>query len=591
MKSRDDKDSNCFELQFPENSLDLPHPLADYPLVRDWLAGAANALELCDAYDPAWRKAIARRDGAQPDPLSSEEIEELTQFNLACGNLSGAALVPALGESGTLAVVAGQQPNLLASPLFILVKALATVELARQIANATGRRVVPIFWVASDDHDFAELAQCYVLGRTGALRNLAVLVVRHGAFAEASPAYAWNLDSAAPALIAALRGELPTGVARALTLDAVEKALVSPATFESVFCRLLSAYLEHHPIVLVSPRLRFLRRRQRPLLEKELANCEQTNQAVAEGGRNLSRHGYRPQVHRRLHDVNFFYLFDSLRCRLVQRGKRVIVEHPMKKQVLTQFAFDDLLGHAERHWENFSPNVVMRPLVQDYALPTVAYVAGPAEFTYLAQIRPVYELFGVVPAQPILRPMLTLLSSGARQTLERLGAWDAFLSGGLAAVVERVVEGDPQLGNVLRRLRAHEDTLQRELSSLGNELTLRHPHMAVAFEKTRHHVATGLKKLRQRIMRQFRPADDETCRDLCSVFTEVAPMATVQERVLSPLSFGSELEPQELASVIASVLKNWQPKQDPHVVAIAPKNSTRRALAAQGSSQVISSEK
>ncbi|MGC8741900.1 MAG: bacillithiol biosynthesis cysteine-adding enzyme BshC [Candidatus Sumerlaeaceae bacterium] len=590
MKSRDDKDSNCLELQFPESSTGLPHPLADYPLVRDWLAGDDKALELCEPYDPTWQRAIERRDRNSPEPLSPAEIQELTQFNLAYGNVAGAALIPALGVAGTLAVVAGQQPNLLASPLFILVKAIATVDLARQISQRTGRRVVPIFWVASDDHDFAELAQCYVLGRSGALRNLAVLVVRHGAFAEASPAFAWNLDPVAPAITAALRGELPTGVARANTLDAVEKALVGPATFESVFCRLLAAYLEDHPIIFVAPRLRFLRQRQRPLLQKELENFEKTNLAVAEGGRNLNRHGYRPQVHRRVHDLNFFYMLDSLRCRLVHRGKRVHVEHPLKKQVLSTFLVDDLLGHAERHWENFSPNVVLRPLVQDYALPTVAYVAGPAEFTYLTQIRPVYELFGVEPAPPVLRPMLTLLSSATRQTLERLGAWEAFLRGGLSAVVEHVVEGDAQFGETLRRLRAHEDMLQRELSALGTNLTLRHAHLAVAFEKTRHHISTGLKKLRHRILRQFRPPDDDMCRDLCSVFTEVAPMATVQERVLSPLSFGNELDPRQLANAIATLLKNWHPTADPHVGAITPPGSTRRKIAPTPTSQALTTE-
>jgi bacillithiol biosynthesis cysteine-adding enzyme BshC len=586
MRSNGETNSNCLELQYPENPTGLPHPLKDYALVRDWLAGLEKATELIEGFDPTWQSAIARRDRARPEPLAPEELKELTDFNLAHGNTAGAALVPALGERDTLAVVSGQQPNLLASPLFILVKAVATVELARTIAAATGRRVVPIFWVASDDHDFSELAQCYLLGRTGALRNLAVLVVRHGAFTEASPAFDWNLDSASDALVAALRGELPTGVARGETIDAVERALRPPATFESVFCRLLSTYLEHHPIVLLAPRLRFMRKRQRPLLERELEMAEQTNRAVEEGARQLSRRGYRPQVHRRLHDINFFYLLDSVRCRLTRRGKKVVVEHPGKRTVLSSFSDADLPGHAERHWENFSPNVVMRPLVQDFVLPTIAYVAGPAEFTYLAQIRPVYELHGVTPAQPILRPMVTLISSASRTTLERLGAWEAFLQGGLGAVVEVVATGDAQLGEVLRRLRDYEDMLQRDLATLGNDLTARHPHLAVAFEKTRHHVATGLKKLRHRIMRQFRPPDEATCRDLCSVFTEIAPMATVQERVLSPLSFGYELTPTELARTIAHVLTGWRPCGEPTIVALRAKAQSTK-LVGTGKSEPV----
>ncbi|MCX7625086.1 MAG: bacillithiol biosynthesis cysteine-adding enzyme BshC [Candidatus Sumerlaeaceae bacterium] len=573
MKSRDDTNSKCLEISYPENPTGLPHPLDDYPLVRDWLAGLDKALELTQPFPDTWAEIVERRTLHRPQPLTSEELRELADFNLAHGNVAGAALVPALGDPTTFVVVTGQQPNLLASPLFILVKAVATIELARSIAATTGRRVVPVFWVASDDHDFSELAQCYVLGRTGALRNLAVLVVRHGAFTEASPAYAWSLDPVREAIVAMLRSELPTGIARGETLDAVEKALATPATFESVFCRLLATYLEHNPIIFLAPRLRFMRDRQRSLLQRELEMPEQTNRAVEEGARMLSRRGYRPQVHRRLHDMNFFYLLDSVRCRLVRRGKRIALEHPGKKTILTTFPESDLAGHAERHWENFSPNVVMRPLVQDFVLPTLAYVAGPAEFTYLTQIRPVYELFGVQPALPVLRPMVTIISRGARSTLQRLEAWEVFVRSGLASVVEHIAMGDARLGNVLRRLREHEDNLQRELAQLGNNLTAQYPHLAVAFEKTRHHVANGLQKLRHRIMRQFRPSDDATCRDLCSVFTEIAPMATAQERVLSPLSFGYELTPSELVELLAQTLRGWVPKADPFVLALGERAS------------------
>ncbi len=568
MKSRDDIRAMCEELPFPENPLGLPYPLHEYRFVRDWLVGEGAATEILPASDPTWQAAIAQRDAARPEPLDPDELEELREFNLACGNTAGAALVPALGQADTLAVVAGQQPNLLASPLFILTKAIATVRLAHQISRSTGRRVVPIFWVASDDHDFTELAQCYVLGRSGSLRNLAVLVVRRGAFEEASPAYAWNLDPVATALSEMLRAELPAGSARGATLDVVERALRAPATFESVFCRLLAAYMENEPIILLAPRLRFMRRRQIPLLERELSDHEATNRAVAEGARRLSQRGYRPQVHRRLHDLNYFYLLDNVRCRLAHKGKRVVVEHPRRREPLTAFSYDELAAHASRHWENFSPNVVLRPLVQDFALPTLAYVAGPAELTYLAQIRPVYELFGVTPCQPVLRPMMTLISSGARQTLERLGAWEAFLQRGLGGVMETIVEGDARLGEVLRRLREYEDRLQMDLSTLGNALASEYPHLVVAFEKTRHHVAYGLKKLRERILRQFRPPDEGKCRDLCSVFTEIAPMATAQERVLSALSFGYEVAPQQLASVMSESLEGWVPRPDPVVLVL-----------------------
>ena len=154
----------------------------DAPFARDYVTGSGRARELM-----AWSggaKQLAGLVNARAEfsqPWTSEETAELKAFNLACGNAAGAVLAAKLGDPRTLVIVTGQQPNLLVSPLYVILKAMTAWHLATRLEAESGRPVVPIFWVASDDHDFEELRACRIWSLSRGLTELGGLVSRGGA--------------------------------------------------------------------------------------------------------------------------------------------------------------------------------------------------------------------------------------------------------------------------------------------------------------------------------------------------------------------------------------------------------------------------
>src|SRR5688572_25962108 len=124
------------------------NPLSSFPFARDWIEERGAAREFFLPADDGFAAAVAERDQWQWQPWSAAEVAELRAFNESVGNTAGAKFAAALSDAQTLAIVTGQQPNLFASPLFILHKALSARAHAAKLHAATGRTVVPVFWVA-----------------------------------------------------------------------------------------------------------------------------------------------------------------------------------------------------------------------------------------------------------------------------------------------------------------------------------------------------------------------------------------------------------------------------------------------------------
>lgn len=599
----------------------LPDPLGEQRFVRDWLAGDPAAREFyplslwdkltgssadshpdglsvrpAGAFDAGVKEVVTTDCGpartvphqrVSPELLSlfrnsrealdEEAIQEIREFNLSVGNQAGAELADLLGDPATRAVVTGQQPYLLLAPLYNLWKAIGAVVLAEKLTALTGQRVVPIFWVASDDHDFAELRDSYIVDRDGQLRNLGVLLSRGGKIPIGSPAYEWHLEDVAPSLVAAFEHQLPEGTARRLTVETVGASLQAPATLETVFCRLLATYLASLPMIFVTPHMRFLRRGQMALLREEIERGGELNHLVNERGRAMAAAKYHPPLRRRASDVNFFIL-DRVRARVVRRGKNFSLLHPETGAKITELAVGDVLEHLERHPENFSPNVVLRPIVQDFVLPTVAYVAGPTEFTYLVQLADVYRALGLAQSLPVLRPCGIVVSAFAQNVFRSLGVDQALRQNGLQGIIETLVGQDPTIGRVLMELRGLENQLQTSLCSLDASASARYPHLAVGFEKTRRSIVQAFERLRERIFNQLGHDWGRKCRKLCHALTELAPAGQSQERMLGPLSFGYDVTPTDLVAAMAGSVREKWPREWLMLVELA--STTREGVRA-----------
>ncbi len=513
-----------------EDLTDRTSPLWGFDFTRAWLDGNDKVrAALPSVPDLLKARTQALESGADPcrwQPWTPEEIQELKQFNLEAGNPAGASLCDRLSRPTTRVVVTGQQPNLLVSPLYILYKALSAVAWARKLSNQLGQDVLPVFWVASDDDDFAELKQASMPAWNGELIDVGRRISRGGDLAAGSPAYQWSLTESASRLISdvnrALKG-WPQGKAIAEWLAA---EIQREPNFERLYCHLLAELLgEDFPVIFVAPRLKVMRRRGAPVLSADLTLHGKVNNAVTSAADALTSMGYPVSLNRGPEALNMFWLKEGRRCRLIREGDQVAAIDPATQKEIHRFSEAELQTRLQNAPEEFAPNVVTRPVIQDTALPTLLYIGGPGELAYLAALAAAYDQLGCPRSAVAPRSFITI--NGDRFNNNGVQTWaekepDNLLmqngtSAALQAELTRMTLDIETRLQTMHRLAAHENL-----------------HITSALEKTHAHVLRGIGQLKHRLAKQLLP---EQWQQHARAATLYYPAGKIQERTLSPWTF------------------------------------------------------
>lgn len=310
---------------------------------------------------------------------------------------------------GTVAVVTGQQAGLFGGPAYTIYKALTAAKLARQL-NSSGIRAVPVFWMATEDHDFQEIDHCHVYSRRRRPVRLAAL----GNGRSGQPVGTIPIDD--PPVVQ-LRQALDGLLYADEVAGLVEDAYKPGATFGSAFQRLLEKLLAGFGFVFVDPLAEGFRQLAEPILHEVALRTTELSAALRQRGRDLAEAGYHAQVHFDESTSLFFLMEDGTRQSMrlkdgaYQTGSR-------------SFSPDELARRAP----SLSPTALLRPVMQDFLLPTAAYIGGPAEIAYFAQSEVLYR--ALLGRSPVFLPRsgFTLLDERGRMLMERyhLGLGDCF---------------------------------------------------------------------------------------------------------------------------------------------------------------------
>jgi len=353
------------------------------------------------------------------DATRRAKVSEILEGqNHACG-ASGKTLANIERfRHGALAAVTGQQVGLFGGPLFSIFKALTAVKLAEQ-ATAAGVDCVPIFWLATEDHDLAEVNHVALASEHGLPELLAV--ESHGL-------------ADAPVGTVKFGAEIEPVVAGAATLSgdsevtAWLRAAYRPGeTLGSAFALLFARLFADWGVILLDPSGKDFHDLAKPLLRAAIERASELDDALLARGKALEEAGYHQQV--KVTSATTL-LFE------VKNGARTVVRRKDNGVNGGEFAVgeernsrEELLDRIDAAPETFNPNVLLRPVVQDYLLPTLVYTGGAAEVAYFAQVGVVYEkLLGrVTPILP--RFSATLLEAKPERILARyeLGLPDLFL--------------------------------------------------------------------------------------------------------------------------------------------------------------------
>ena len=393
----------------------LPHTaLGASALFRGYLAGDDAALAFY-----RWSPHVAH-DRAEAARIAAESAtarghrdavaDVLAEQNRAWG--SGDAVLDAvetLRRPESVVVVTGQQLGLFGGPLYTVYKARTAVRLAARLAKETGRPVVPVFWLADEDHDFAEVHRAAFADG----EEVRYCGYDDGASPEADRGAVGRivLDEAATGrALAELERALPDGAGRADALALAREAYAPGRTMRDAFAGLLRMLVPD--VVLMSADDARLKELAAPLFAREIRRWRETERLLAERSEALVEAGFHAQVSPS--PVNLFVMGEGTRAQVDPAGDGFALRGT--GDVLSP---DDLLARLEHDPASVSPNVVLRPLLQDTLLPTAAYVAGPGEAAYFAQLGPVYEAFGV--PMPVIEPRLslTVVEPGVAKILDR----------------------------------------------------------------------------------------------------------------------------------------------------------------------------
>jgi bacillithiol biosynthesis cysteine-adding enzyme BshC len=432
------------------------------------------------------------------------------------------ANIARLREADCLAVVSGQQAGLFTGPLYTIYKALSAVKLAGCLTQR-GTAAVPVFWIATEDHDFAEVATAEFIGCDCRLASVGVPPSMH---AENEPVGSVRLDDSIDETIKRLLDVLPS-TEFIPEIESLLRETWKPGTgYGEAFARMMTRILGRYGLILLDPLDASLKQLAAPLYAEAARHAPLIASALVERSRELEAAGYHAQV---ATSENAFPLFLHTENGTRHAVTRTSDGHYKMKNTRDEYTAEELSLMAEREPQRFSPNVTLRAVVQDYLLPTVAYFGGAAEIAYFAQTAEVYRVLSR-PATPILpRASLTVVERHTWRTLERYGLSLSDLFEGVDAVLARVVE--EHLGTeTAQTFDRTEESINRELNALEEQLRAVDPTLADALETGRRKINYQLEGLRSRFHRAQMGRDRAAHRQLERAFAALYPDKTLQER-------------------------------------------------------------
>ena len=299
-----------------------------------------------------------------------------------------------LNDKKTLFVVTGQQLGILGGPLYTFYKIITAIKLAAHLNERyDDYYFVPLFWMESDDHDFNEVNSINILNDSNNLISVSYKdVIEEDELKESVGTIAF--DDSLNDFFSKLEAELRNTEFKPSLLSKLREFYKSGKTFKESFRELLFDLFDKYGLIIFDPQDVQIKNLLRPIFINELKNFREHTQKLVSVSAILEEQ-YHAQV--KIKPVNLFYTLEKGRYAIEPEDNIFKLRRKRK-----QFTAEELLSEVENNPERFSPNVLLRPIAQDFLFNTAFYVAGPSEISYLAQVNPLYEFFNIIP--PIIYP-------------------------------------------------------------------------------------------------------------------------------------------------------------------------------------------
>ncbi|MGG3926375.1 bacillithiol biosynthesis cysteine-adding enzyme BshC [Metabacillus fastidiosus] len=365
-----------------------------------------------------------------------------------------------LRDPNSVVVIGGQQAGVLTGPLYTIHKVISILVLAREQEEKLNVPVIPVFWIAGEDHDFAEINHVFVSENKlikkktmkherDYLKKLPVsdIQINDRTFVN------WTKE------IIETYGE--TDFTNRL-LEQIERCTSRADSFVQVFEELILEMFQDEGLVLINSGDHRLRELEKNCFFEIIEKNSAVGQAVQKKQDCMREHGYKPIIEMKEESANLFYHHD---------GERYLMDRCSENEFKVEdlglvFSKEELIKLVTESPERFSNNVVTRPLMQEFLFPTLAFIAGPGEITYWAELKEVFSLFGYEMPPVVPRLNITILERSIERDMKELDI-------SLEEVLERGTEGAREAylhANTPVEMKPLVDGAKKEIGAIHHQL-------------------------------------------------------------------------------------------------------------------------
>lgn len=441
--------------------------------------------------------------------------------------------IASLAQENTFTITTGHQLNLFTGPLYFIYKIVTAINLALELKIAyPEKNFVPVYWMATEDHDFEEINHVSVDEK-----NISWIQQTNGATGR--------LDTkTVAAAVLAYKGYLGISKNGKKLAKLVENAYLNNNNLADATRVLVNSLFENYGLVILDADDPTLKRQFCDIIKEDITEQRSADLTV-KTSEALEKQGYKTQVNGR--DINFFYLQDNLRERIVEKDGKFVV-----KNTDINFTREEIIAEIEANPERFSPNVIMRPLYQEVILPNIAYIGGGAEVSYWMQLKANFDYYKIDFPVLLLRNSALLVDKRSAENMNKLGFnfEDIFLpTEDLQTIwTKKNSESQITLDDDRRALQAVFDKIK--LNAFKIDKTLENSADAAKTKTNRL-----LENLEKKFLRAEKRKHEISLNQIENVKNRLFPNGTLQERVvnLAPMyvNYGDDF--------ISSLIENFQP--------------------------------
>jgi bacillithiol biosynthesis cysteine-adding enzyme BshC len=408
-------------------------------------------------------------------------------------------------QENTFTVTTGHQLNIFTGPLYVIYKIVSAINLAKQLKAAMPKNnFVPVYWMATEDHDFEEIASFNLFGNKYSWES-----EQKGAVGEMNP-------EAILKIIDELKDKP----------DIFQRAYSENATLTAAVRQYMNELFVSHGLICIDGNDRDLKRLFAPVMWDELQN-KSVKKALDANAVELDKLGYKPQINGR--EINLFYKDSGVRERIeFTEGRYKVLDTDLS------FSPEEMKSLLDETPEKLSPNVALRPLYEEIILPNLAYMGGPSELAYWLQLKGVFEQYEV--QFPILLPrnLALIINSGLKKRMDKLGVTAEELYLDDVTLKKTFVEKNSE--NSLS-LKAEETAISETFAAIVSKAKEVDPTLEGAIEAEKSKVLKAINNLEARIKKAEERKFDTSIAQLMGLKEKLFPGGNQQERKDNFLNF------------------------------------------------------